>query len=77
LLIFALWPCALFGMVWALVRHAARRQLRERLVELGVPICIHCGYDLRGQTVPRCPECGRGFDPALLQPEGEEKQPES
>lgn len=20
--------------------------------------CPHCGYDLRAQTVPRCPECG-------------------
>jgi len=25
--------------------------------------CQNCHYDLRGQTVPRCPECGRGFDP--------------
>jgi hypothetical protein len=28
--------------------------------------CVHCGYDLRGQTDPRCPECGRSFDPTLL-----------
>ncbi len=25
--------------------------------------CRTCGYDLRGQTQPRCPECGRHFDP--------------
>ncbi|HUU98755.1 MAG TPA: hypothetical protein VM487_23735, partial [Phycisphaerae bacterium] len=24
--------------------------------------CRQCGYDLRGQTVPRCPECGQEFD---------------
>lgn len=24
--------------------------------------CKRCGYDLRGQVVPRCPECGREFD---------------
>ena len=21
--------------------------------------CLHCGYDLRGQIIPRCPECGQ------------------
>ena len=26
--------------------------------------CRGCGYNLRGLTVPRCPECGRPFDPA-------------
>jgi len=26
--------------------------------------CLDCGYALRGQTEPRCPECGREFDPA-------------
>jgi hypothetical protein len=25
--------------------------------------CPSCGYCLRGSTVPRCPECGRSFDP--------------
>jgi len=28
--------------------------------------CEQCGYLLFGLTSPRCPECGRGFDPALL-----------
>ena len=44
------------------------RFLRERLLALGVPVCLKCGYDLRGQTEPRCPECGTPFDPALIQP---------
>ncbi len=25
--------------------------------------CLDCGYDLRHLTEPRCPECGRPFDP--------------
>ena len=28
--------------------------------------CAECGYDLRGNTAGRCPECGREFDPATL-----------
>ena len=28
--------------------------------------CEQCGYRLYGLTAARCPECGRGFDPALL-----------
>ena len=26
-------------------------------------LCMHCGYDLQRLTAPRCPECGRTFDP--------------
>ena len=25
--------------------------------------CLGCGYLLRGLSVPRCPECGRPYDP--------------
>jgi hypothetical protein len=35
------------------------RNLRRQLIERGVPICLACGYDLRGQMTPRCPECGQ------------------
>lgn len=28
--------------------------------------CATCGYDLRGQVEPRCPECGTAFDPGEL-----------
>lgn len=58
---------AVYGYFW-LRRHRARRILRAHLIKRGVPICLHCGYDLRGQTDPRCPECGRPFDPTLLRP---------
>lgn len=43
-----------------------QRSLREQLVQRGVPICVGCGYDLRGQIHPRCPECGMSCAPSLL-----------
>ena len=43
---------------------AARRASARRLTALQAEgICIHCGYDLRGLTENRCPECGRPFGP--------------
>lgn len=27
--------------------------------------CVACGYSLMGLPVPRCPECGREFDPQV------------
>ncbi len=35
-----------------------RTGVRRQLVLAGIPICIHCGYDLRGIEAPACPECG-------------------
>ena len=46
---------------WRLFRDRTRRHLREKLIQLGVPICLPCGYDLRGST-DRCPECGTTFE---------------
>lgn len=43
-------------------RAPVRRALRKELAERGVAICVECGYDLRGQPVPRCSECGTPFD---------------
>jgi hypothetical protein len=40
--------------------------LREYLQAQGVPVCLKCGYDLRGQVEARCPECGTAFDARLL-----------
>ncbi len=55
------------GLAW-FWRHRLRRFLRLQLVKRGIPICLKCGYDLRGQTEPRCPECGTPFDAKLIHP---------
>jgi hypothetical protein len=39
-------------------RQAYRRFLRQRLNEMGIPICMKCAYDLTGNTSGVCPECG-------------------
>ncbi len=38
-----------------------------RLTGGGRPKCRQCGYDLRGQQTPRCPECGTPFDEDVLE----------
>lgn len=52
-------PMALIPTI-ALVhyRRWMRAFLREYLNEHGIAVCRSCGYDLRGQAHPRCPECG-------------------
>jgi hypothetical protein len=72
LLVFML---ALATGMWVL-RPLVRRSLREQLVAKGVPICVACGYDLRGQIEPRCPECGSAFDEKVSNhSEGESEEP--
>lgn len=60
----------LFPLYWVLyafpTRGRIRRCMRQYLQEMHIPICLGCGYDLRGQTEARCPECGREFDAELL-----------
>jgi len=41
-----------------LVRRDLRREMRRELAKRGFRVCLSCGYDLRGQIEPRCPECG-------------------
>lgn len=55
---------AVYVAIWA-SRRRIRRYLREQLVIKGVSVCLNCGYQLRGQVEPRCPECGTGFDMRL------------
>jgi len=45
---------------WFLAR-GIRASLRKMASQRGVPICVSCGYDLRGQIERRCPECGAPF----------------
>ena len=42
-------------------RAAVRRSLRKQLNQIGVPVCVKCGYDLRASK-DRCPECGNEFE---------------
>jgi hypothetical protein len=45
-------------------RWGAAPELRDRLIDAGVPVCRGCGYLLRGlgASAPSCPECGRKID---------------
>src|SRR2546430_16461031 len=38
-------------------------QSPQREATQPIGLCLDCGYALRGLPTPRCPECGRGFDP--------------
>ena len=76
LLSFALWPRLVeeilhtVGMLagfllvlrW-LHRRGTGRDLRTKLLASGVPVCVSCGYLLRGLSpaTGRCPECGTEF----------------
>jgi hypothetical protein len=53
-------------LIWAVILYVVcsipsqvRRYLRKRGGR-----CLRCGYQLRGLTESRCPECGREFDAA-------------
>jgi len=43
-------------------RRRIQRSLRQQLNARGTPVCLKCGYDLRGQVDARCPECGTPFN---------------
>jgi hypothetical protein len=61
---FAIVALCMFFTIRALHRWGVRHDMRQRLLKLGVPICLDCGYLLKGlsETVDRCPECGRTID---------------
>jgi hypothetical protein len=51
------------GWIHSVVTHRIRvRRFRVALHKRGVPICVECGYSLRGLrgAVATCPECGAG-----------------
>lgn len=78
------WLASLINMLcWAIItaavvvffwRRPYIRFVRQYLQERGVAICLKCGYDLRGQVKPRCPECGQDFDEELLK-RGDDRDP--
>lgn len=37
---------------------STRKTLRQKLTRLGLPTCVACGYNLKGNTTGICPECG-------------------
>jgi hypothetical protein len=49
------------GVVLLALRRRNQWRLREH-------ICLGCGYDLRHLPEPRCPECGRPFQPRPASP---------
>jgi hypothetical protein len=51
-------------IIWFLLRRDIPRTLRQKLLEAGVPVCLDCGYGLRGLPAgtERCPECGKKLD---------------
>jgi hypothetical protein len=58
--------CVVVGLMlapalWS-IRRRAPKLLRKRLLASGVPVCLKCGYILRGCPGPNCPECGGPFD---------------
>jgi len=48
-------------MLTRLFRRAIEKQIRLEMLARGLSVCMGCGYDLRGQIEPRCPECGLAF----------------
>jgi len=54
-------PLLVFPFTFILHRKRISMYLRKYLNEHGVPICMTCGYDLRGQVNAYCPECGTPF----------------
>jgi hypothetical protein len=59
----------MFMTLRVLHRWGAKRELRHKLVTLGVPVCVGCGYLLRGldPKTEKCPECGRAIEKAVTE----------
>lgn len=55
-------------LVYVAIRRDVPKALRKELLDCGVPVCLKCGYSLRGLPRDRsqCPECGRAFDDRVL-----------
>lgn len=64
LLMFAVVGGCMFFTIRVLHRWGVRRDMRQRLLAAGVPVCVSCGYLLRALPpgTRSCPECGREID---------------
>lgn len=64
---FAFVISVIFLTVRGMHRWGVRRALRQKLITHKVPICISCGYLLRGlpATADCCPECGKDIEDAV------------
>lgn len=75
-------------MAGLLDRDYMARNIRRALVENGIPVCLGCGYPLKGLPAEtrRCPECGRTIEGTILplihrpmdpatEPDGAENRP--
>ena len=58
-------------------RKSAVKGLRAELLALGIPVCLACGYDLRGTVSQRCSECGRELDARVREILVASREPES
>lgn len=43
--------------------HAPEHEAQQQPRQQPIGLCLDCGYSLLGLPTPRCPECGREFDP--------------
>lgn len=45
-------------VLWPIQMKKLHPKIRIELRRRGYLVCLNCGYDLRGTTEHRCPECG-------------------
>lgn len=50
--------CATWLGQMGTIRRAMRDEIQRLAREGSSPLCLACGYDLRGSPGPNCPECG-------------------
>ncbi|GJM25639.1 MAG: hypothetical protein DHS20C16_20540 [Phycisphaerae bacterium] len=48
-------------LYFRLFRKRNARLIRQKINEFGMLVCVECGYQLKGTTESRCPECGQPF----------------
>ncbi len=60
---FPLWiPTLLFAMMFCIAYLPLHRRRKRKKLDL----CVKCGYNLKGLSEPRCPECGKSFGEVMM-----------